>query len=330
MPEYRHDPLTDQWVIIAPERQQRPDELLAAPVARRIVAPCPFCGGHEGETPGELAAYYSADDALNWQVRVVPNKYPAVCFSGDGSPLGVPGLGAHEVIIESPQHVVSFSELSDLQAELTFLAYRDRIRAHQADDRLAYAQVFKNSRAGGGASLEHSHSQLIATTLVPPDRQRELARAGEHRLAHRGCIYCELAVRELDRGSRFVASTEHFVALTPFASRFPYETWILPLEHRESFADTERSVIAELARLVRDLIERLERVLDTPAYNYWIHTAPFQPSRHDEHHWRLELAPRITRLAGFELGAGCFINPVSPEDAARRLRSASSAAASCD
>ena len=169
MPEYRHEPLTDQWVIIAPDRQRRPDQLHSAPPVRSVNVPCPFCAGHEGETPVELAAYHAPSDDTVWQVRVVPNKYPAVHLDvdeGSAHPLIMPGQGAHEVIIESPRHVVSFSELTDEQAEFTFMAYRDRLRALKQDSRLAYGQVFKNSRAGGGASLEHSHSQLIATTML--------------------------------------------------------------------------------------------------------------------------------------------------------------------
>jgi len=328
MPEYRHDPLSDRWVIVAPNRLGRPNQFNRAPLQSRAVAPCPFCAGHEDETPPEISTYSSqADAAAPWQVRVIPNKYPAVCspvgnvsLRGDGEIM--PGLGSHEVIIESPDHVTSFSELSDEQSELTFLAYRDRFRALKAVPNLAHAQIFKNARADGGASLEHSHSQLIATSMVPVELQRQFARAGEHRLAHRCCIFCELVARTLDDGLRLVADTERFVAVTPFASRFPYETWVLPRAHREFFEETEPAAIAELAHFVRELVRRIEWLLDKPAYNYWIHTAPFKPSRHDDYHWHLELVPRLTRMAGFELGAGCFINPVSPEDAARRLRTA--------
>ena len=342
MPEYRHDPLLGRSVIVAPERWGRPDQLNGSPQDPQVVALCPFCAGHEHETPPELAAYYSRQGAAAklWQVRVVPNKYPAVRTTGlelnpacdrlNSPGLNSPGFGSHEVIIESPEHVASFSQLSDEQAGFTFLAYRDRIRALKSHANLAHAQVFKNARADGGASVEHSHSQLIATSIVPLELQRELAAAGEYRLAHRSCFFCELLARTLDERSRLVAETEHFAAVTPFASRFPYETWVLPRSHRACFEETEPAALEQLARFVQQLVGRLERVLDAPAYNFWIKTAPFELSRHDDYHWHVVLVPRLTRMAGFELATGCFINSVSPEEAARQLRLAAPEAPSSD
>ena len=316
MPELRQDPLSGRSVIVAENREARPDQFTATNTSP--AEPCPFCAGHEQLTPPAVAEYSSDSSSEPWNVRVVPNKYPAVELNATGD-RGEAAIGVHEVIIESSAHVVSLSEVSNEDARLTFVAYRDRLHAMQQDSRLAYGLVFKNARADGGASLEHTHSQLIATAHVPNDVQYELAKAGEHRILHGTCAFCDLLEGEID-GTRRVTATDNFVVFCPFGSRFPYEMWILPKEHRESFETTEDSQLAELAALMQDLIRRLEATLDSPAYNYWIRNAPFRLSHHDDYHWRIELTPRMTRLAGFELGTGCFINPVRPEDAAAQLR----------
>jgi UDPglucose--hexose-1-phosphate uridylyltransferase len=332
MSELRRDPLSDRWVVIAENRAGRPDQYQPAS-ARRIVAPCPFCRGQERETP-PAAATYVADGQpttdANWQVRVVPNKYPAVradlpAYQAD-SAVGETraAIGAHEVIIESPQHLVSLSGLSDRQVELTFTAYQDRLVYWQRDDRLAYGLIFKNARAAGGASLEHTHSQLIATPSVPSEVARELACAERLLGSYGACAFCRLLDEEAATGARIVAEDEHYVALCPYASRFPYETWVLPRRHASRFEDVGRQPLQRLAHLVRELICRLEQIVSELAYNYWIHTAPWGGENYQRsYHWHLEIVPRLTRMAGFELGTGYFINPVSPEQAARRLRSAS-------
>ena len=317
MPELRQDPLSGRWVIVAENRAARPDQFASTNEAD--VAECPFCPGHEGLTPAATAVYPARSTGKAWQVRVVPNKYPAVELNATGD-RGEAAVGIHEVIIESPAHVASLSDISDEEARLTFIAYRDRLRGLRDDSRLAYGIVFKNARAEGGASLEHTHSQLIATASVPADIQFELAKAGEHRMLHGSCAFCDLIDGELD-GDRHVLETDSFVVFCPFGSRFPYEMWVLPKEHCQSFETTLDGELVELAGLMQKLIRALEDILDSPAYNYWLRNAPFRLSSHDDYHWRIELTPRMTRLAGFELGTGCFINPVSPEQAAAHLRS---------
>jgi len=329
MSEFRRDILTDRWVILAENRAGRPDEFVPA-APRPIVTPCPFCLGNEQETPEAVACYppsRAASPHPSWEVRVVPNKFPAVDFSGADpsaraeSPTTCDGRGAHEVVIESPHHVVTLSELTDEQVEWTFAAYQDRLRHWQDESDLAYGLVFKNARAAGGASLEHTHSQLIATPMVPVEVAGELARCREYQRKHAKCPICEITIRELTAEQRIVTRTEHFVVCCPFASRFPYEMMVMPSKHASRFEDLEQEVCNELAHLVRHLISRLERTLAEPAYNYWIHTAPWNRGRDVGYfHWHIHLAPRLTRMAGFELGAGYFINPVSPEAAAGRLR----------
>jgi len=318
MSELRRDLISGYSVLIAENRAARPQEF--ARPARRSADSCPFCRGQESQTPAAVAAYPHEADTAAWEVRVVPNKYPAV------ETTAVPGqdpsaVGVHEVIIESPHHVDSFSQVSDRQAELTMRAYRDRLLALRRERRLGHVLVFKNARAEGGASLEHTHSQLLATTTVPPVIQLESARAGEHRALHGSCIFCVLLAEEM-AGQRAVVQSQNFTAFCPYASRFPYEMWLLPTEHQTAFEDLPATQLAELGVFLRGLLRRLESCLGTPAYNYWLHNPPLRRSRHDDYHWHIEIAPRLSQLAGYELGTGCFINPVAPEYAADRLRSA--------
>ena len=205
------------------------------------------------------------------------------------------------------------------QTEWSFWAYRDRLLALRSNDQIAYGLIFKNTRVAAGASLEHVHSQLIALPWIPPEVQYELTKAEEYSLLRGTTLMQSVLEAEVTDGQRIVTSTDRFVVFCPAASRFSYETWVVPREPEPRFELESREVVAEAARLVRDVIRRLERVLDQPAYNYWLHTAPLGDNS-GRIHWRIEIAPRLDRLAGFEIGSGCFINPVAPEDAAVRLR----------
>ena len=328
MSELRQDPISSRWVVIAKDRAGRPDEFQPAPF-RRVAATCPFCFGHEDETPLAVATYPPDTVAgERWKVRVVPNRYPAVKLDERPAPeshlpfaLGESrgGFGVHEVIIESPDHAVSFTELSDELVEWTFAVYRDRLQTLARDRRFRYAQIFKNVGALGCASIEHIHSQLVATNFVPADMQTELngSRAWHDRTG--ACPFCQLIEAELAAGLRIVSATERCVAFCPYASRFPYETWVLPRRHASQFEKTEAGELGEAARFVRDIIGRIERASGRSAYNYFLHTSPFDAGPLDHYHWHVEIFPRITTAAGYEWATGCFINPVPPEDAAAKL-----------
>ncbi len=328
MPEFRKDPVSDHWVIIAPNRALRPGQF-AADAGERALGRCPFCRGHEADTPNAVATYdrqgRSSDDA-QWQVRVVPNRYPALADTEQSPAVAPslyevgPGYRAHEVIVEAPDHVLSFGELDDCQAELVFIAYRDRLRMLRANPKIAYGQLFKNSGSAAGASLEHTHSQLIGTPIVPTQIQAELARSRTYFERHGRCVFCAMMDLELSTGTRLVAENEAFLAFCPFASQFPYEVWILPRRHHCSFDMSEDGETGALARLVRDLVCGVESALRNPAFNFLIHTSPFRLSPVSYFHWHLEFSPRLTKTAGFEWGAGDYINTVSPEDAASKLR----------
>jgi UDPglucose--hexose-1-phosphate uridylyltransferase len=310
-------------VIVAKNRADRPDEFARA-AANKVAMRCPFCQGHEEDTPYAIATY--PDGEGDWQVRVVPNKYPALFSVGeltrqsDGLWSTLGGVGAHEVIIESPEHVSSLTDLSPQQARLAFCAYRDRLRELKQDRRLAHGLVFKNVGSAAGASLEHTHSQLVATPMVPTDLHVELSRALDYYLQHGQCLFCVLIEQELASAARIVAESPQFVAFCPFAGRFPFETWVFPRRHASRFDAASDDVLCQLCGVVQDVIGRIEAVLDRPAYNYVIHSAPFDISPFDHYHWHMEIFPRVTRTAGLEWGAGCFINATPPDEAATLLR----------
>jgi UDPglucose--hexose-1-phosphate uridylyltransferase len=340
MSEYRQDPLSRRWVIIGSDRASRPNEFVEEPVRRQPI-PCPFCAGHEHETPDAVATY-SAPGQANWVVRIVPNKYPAVtldeslcpnCQPLDSAPQPdgtVPGFGRHEVIIESPRHVASLSELTLIEAEIVFQAYRERVAALKATGQYRYVQIFKNVGPAAGASLEHVHSQLVALPGVPEVVAQEVASCREYFAEHGRPLMTDLIMRELAAGERILAKTSHFVAFCPYASRFPYEVCIAPLSEQPSFEVTQASELGELSRLAREVIGRIESAAGQVAYNCVLHTQPFDTSPQDHYHWHIEILPRLTKVAGFEWGTGCFINPLPPEAAAAQLRASPVAAKSHD
>jgi len=331
MPELRKDPTVGRWVIIATERVRRPKDLVV-PRAPRRGGPCAFCAGHENETPPEVLAYRDATDdrrdAPGWRVRVVPNKFPALRVEGalekrgEGLYDAMSGIGAHEIVIESPDHDAALARLPPAAVEEVVRAYRDRIVDLKRDGRLRSAIVFKNHGVQGGADLEHPHSQIIATPIVPLAIADELHQARAYYDYRERCLYCDILYQEtLDR-VRVVAETPAAVALAPYAPRFPFETWIMPRRHAAAFEQAEDDELAALAMLVRDLLGRLDRVVGNPPYNLIVHTAPFGGEASPSYHWHVEVVPTLTASAGFEWGTGFHINPMPPEESARLLRDA--------
>ena len=328
MPELRKDPIVGRWVIIATERAKRPRDFRVEPQPARH-AFCPFCAGNEERTPPEIIAYRERGTESNrpgWRVRVVPNKFPALRVEGDLHKRGegmydlMNGIGAHEVIIETPDHVASLTDVPEPQVREVLSAYRDRLIDLRRDRRMVYGMIFKNVGRSAGATLDHTHSQLIVTPIVPINVQQEME--GAHTFfRYRGrCIFCDMIQQELDTASRMVLEGDYFVAFEPFASRFPFETWIIPKAHESHFEHTLTAGTEELARDLREVLLRIELALDRPPYNYMIHTAPFTYESLEFYHWHMEIIPRLTRVAGFEWGTGFYINPVAPESAAGFLR----------
>jgi UDPglucose--hexose-1-phosphate uridylyltransferase len=328
----------DRWVIVAAERGDRPFSF-DPPSSESQGGFCPFCAGNEDKTPKEVWAVRdegSRPNAPGWDVRVVPNKYPALAIEGqlDRQGLGLydmmNGIGAHEVIIESPDHRFELYDASEPHMLNILMAYKERITDLRGDDRMRFALVFRNYGQRAGASLSHPHSQLIALAITPKNVKDKLSAAWQYYQEKERCVFCDIISQELRSGERIVAESEGFVALCPFAARFPYEVVILAKEHCHDFCLMDKPLLADFGAMLQDALRRVARALNSPPYNYVLHTAPNtvpRPGRPDfwgtlphDYHWHLELLPRVTRTAGFEWGTGFYINPVAPEFAAERLR----------
>ncbi len=332
MPELRKDPITQEWVIIATERARRPSDFthlsIAEPDKPEYSPTCPFCSGKEDMTPQEVLAYRHGREAnrSDWWVRVVPNKFPALAIEGELDKRGVGmydvmnGVGAHEVIIETPKHNLDPSTLSRDQLSEVFWAYRERYLDLRKDTRFKYILIFRNHGKVAGASLEHPHSQLIATPMIPIDVVNEIQGAERYFQYHERCIWCDMAKQEMEQRIRVVGQTAHFVAFEPFASKYPFETWVMPKMHQASFASMSRERIEEFAELAQDVLRRVSKCLNSPPYNLAIHTAPCGREESDLIHWHMVVMPRLTIAAGFEMGTGIYINVTTPEDAAGYLR----------
>ncbi|MBN1823679.1 MAG: galactose-1-phosphate uridylyltransferase [Endomicrobiales bacterium] len=329
MSELRKDPVIGRWVIISSDRGKRPDDFKVGDGGGSHDK-CPFCPGNEKFTPPEIVAYRdeASKSPSEWQLRVIPNKYPALSVEGDLNRQGesmydkMNGIGAHEIIIETPEHSKCISTMSDRQVESIILAYRDRIVDLKKDIRFEYILVFKNQGPHSGATLSHSHSQLIATPVVPKRVREEVNGAKNYYDYKERCVFCDIVKNELDVKTRVVCENELFVALCPFASRFPFELWMLPKKHDSQFEDIQKEEAASFASILRKVMAKIDKVLNKPSYNYLIHNSPLKESRLLHYHWHMEIMPRLTRVAGFEWGSGFYINPVAPEEAAKVLREA--------
>ena len=328
MPELRKDPIVQRWVVMAPDRAKRPSDVKDDPKSVEGEFD-PFAEGNELATPPEIMAYRNYGSQANgpgWRVRVVPNKFPALQIEGNLEKRGdgiydmMNGIGAHEVVIECPHGETNMSRLSVDNIREVLWVYHDRLVDLKRDRRLVHALIFKNKGALAGASLQHSHSQLMATSVVPITIYEEINGALEF-FNYRGrSIFDDMIQQELAHGKRIVLDTPHFVVFCPFASRFPFETWILPKQQSSHFENITRQAIEELGTVLKTVLRKLELALDDPPYNYVIHTAPFNQPELPHFLWHMELFPRITRVAGFEWGSGFYINPVLPEEAAAFLR----------
>lgn len=341
MSQLRKDAVVDRWVIIATERGHRPSDFRIEP-SRRDEASCPLCEGSESYTPPEIWASRpegSQPNGPGWEVRVVPNKFPALTIEGTPERRGVgmydmmDGIGAHEVIIETPDHHQDIPDSDDEQFVKVLTAYRERILDLRQDERLRYVLVFRNRGEVAGASLSHPHSQLIALGITPARVKAKLTSARRYYREKERCIFCDIIAQELDTQERVVFESPGFVVLSPFAARFPFELSVFPKRHTHDFCLMDEQEIHGLAGLMKQVLERLRESLGDPPYNYVLHTSPNvvpRAGRPDywgtlslDYHWHLEIYPRLTRMAGFEWGTGFYINPVAPEEAARILKSES-------
>ncbi len=339
MRELRHDPFQRRWVIIATDRGRRPSDFEYGTVQPEPASPhCPFCPGNEEKTPVPIFTYggNGSSSGAGWQVRVVPNKFPALRVEGDLERQGhgpydrIAGIGAHEVIVETPNHFEDMTVMPVGHLELVLRTYRARLADLMNDERLRYILIFKNHGPTAGASLAHPHSQIMATPVTPRTLAGELYACREHYRIKDRCLFCDVIAHELAEHSRIVALDERFVTWCPYASRFPFELTLAPRFHAHDFATISDDDVRLLAHHLKDVLRRVGLGLRNPAYNFLLHTAPNtqrQRGRADkwqtlqaDWHWHFEILPRLTKVAGFEWGTGFYINPTAPEDAAAHLR----------
>ncbi len=335
--EMRHDPLQRRWVIIAPERGIRPTDYRRAD--EDIDGFDPFAEGHEEHTTPEIMAIRDPGTEKNkpgWKIRVVPNKYPAFRVEGNLDRRGngvydaMNGVGAHELVIETPDQLVDIPQLDDEHVYLLGTVYRDRIIDLFRDRRLKYAILFRNHGKAAGASLSHPHTQIAAMTVTPLQVAMELQAARDHYKAKERCLICDMLAQELQQRERIVQESERFVAFCPYASRFNFETWIIPRHHQHDFRRMTDSDIREFMFLLRDVLTRVKAALEDPPYNFTLVSAPNsdtvdpRPAQWStlemDWHWRMMILPRLGNLAGFEFGTGFHINSTPPEQAAELLR----------
>lgn len=317
----RLDPMTGRWVVVATGRSSRPDAFLTRqlPVQADPERPCPFCPGHEESTPPALE---TLGPSGSWRVRVVPNRYPA--FVGD-EPLVVshigpvfsqaPASGIHEVLVMSPDHNDHWGSLSDSQSDLVMDAVRGRLIEHSHGESLRYSQVIVNAGREAGASVEHPHGQLLGMSFVPRELVDE--QAGFARFAG-NCLLCTAIEAEDAARHRVVFQEEQVIVVCPFWSGMPFEMLVLPREHEAQLYRGSTEVLHDVGRAVRTGVDVLRRHLGDVPYNIVFHSAPYRAR--GTYHWHVHLLPKLTTMAGFELGTGVLVNVVSPEVAAEDLR----------
>jgi len=338
MPELRHDPIQRRWVIIATDRGRRPSDFAKLEPEQRGGF-CPFCPGNEDKTPPEIVAIRDAGTKPNtpgWQARVVANKFPALRIEGEADRAAegiydkMNGIGAHEVIIESTQHEVNLADEPLDHFKDIMKLYQMRLEDLKKDLRFRYVLIFKNHGVTAGASLSHPHTQIIATPVTPRTVSMELESARRHYEIKERCLFCDIITQEMQNETRIINEVDGMIALAPFASRFPFEIMVAPLEHSHDFTQLKDDGLVAIAKCLKDTLTRLKLALNDPPFNFMLHTSPNTSSKirrgtywqtlEVDFHWHFEIIPRLVRTAGFEWGTGFYINPTPPEDAAHYLR----------
>jgi UDPglucose--hexose-1-phosphate uridylyltransferase len=328
MSELRQNLITRDWVIIAHERSQRPNQFAKKIERDRIIPPyqagCPFCPGNEHDTAEEICCLGERE---NWKVRAVFNKYPAV--SPEKEPTrkiqktyrSIAGFGVHEVIIEHRLHNVNPALLAISEIANIFTMYRERYRQLKRDPRIKTIVIFKNHGPKAGTSLEHPHSQIAATPIVPGQMRDRISEAMRFFDETGECLYCRTMKDELSASQRIISENKHFVAFIPYAALSPFHLWIFPKRHTSSFEQISDEEIIDMSRILKTVLAKLYYGLNNPDYNYTIRSIPTDQDYTDYYHWYLAIIPRVSQAAGFELGSGMFINTSLPEESAEFLRS---------
>lgn len=329
MTELRRDPIVGRWVIIDDTNPKKPGDFNVGPHHYDDATNCPFCYGNEHMTPPEIQAFRHDKTIANtpgWQVRVVPNKFPALQIEGNLDRRGIGifdmtnGIGAHEVIIETPYHSKDIADLELPEIEKILDMYCQRSQDLAKDKRFKYIMIFKNYGGAAGATLDHNHSQLIALPMIPKNVLEELNGSGEYYEFRERCIFCDLIRQEIEEKERILTQNKNFIAFCPFVPRFPFEMWIMPKIHKLFYCEITQEEISELAKILKEVLLRMKIALNDPPYNFIIHTSPIDGEARPGYHWHMEIMPRLSRVAGFEWGTGFYLVPTPPEVAIKYLR----------
>lgn len=332
--EFRKHPLRDHHVVIVNSgRNQRPTSFSPPQQVKRGSQNCPFCEGNEHLTPEAVYSRRRASTDAGWSVRVFPNKFPILMPNDSSLQVEKSGVyqrmsgasGRHYVLVESGQHDVGLHSQDILDVAEVLYAYRTMMQDLKRDPQIAYVQIFKNEGALAGASLEHPHSQLVAMPFVPAKVAEELATAHDYYALHGACIFCDMLKQELSEKVRVVAENDHFISFCAYAPNSAFETWIMPKSHESNFEDLSTAHLMSLAELLRKTLVAQQRYLGGPAYNLMLMTSPVKSSGSRSYHWRLEVAPQLSMIAGLERGAGVHVVTTTPENAAAALREVESA-----
>lgn len=328
MPEFRQNMLTNEWVIIASERAKRPQDFkineAGKPPLPEFSQQCPFCPGNEAQTP---AATQTIERNGKWAVRAVPNKFAALQRDIPFQPkrfgrfLRATGYGIAEVIIETPLHNLTLATMDDKSVEDVVKVYKLRYLSVAREKQICFINIFQNHGVRAGTSLEHPHSQLIATPVIPPHVRNPIERAVRYYDTHGQCLYCVMLQEEVRRQERLIAQNDFFIAYAPYASRTPFEVRIMPKKHQPSFADIEGKELFDFAKILKSILAKLYRGLNNPDYNFIIRSAPVGDENAKYFHWYMLIIPKLTTPAGFEIGTGIYINVTFPEECAEFLRS---------
>lgn len=333
MSELRRDPIGGRWVIVNTDDPMKPEQYDHDTPQGGKSPSCPFCYGNEAQTPPEIVSLRDPGTGPNtpgWQVRVIPNKFPALQIEGelDRRGLGIydlsNGVGAHELIIETPYHEKDLSDLTVQELTNIINFYCQRSQDLERDRRFKYIMVFKNYGVSAGASLEHPHTQIIALPMVPKNVKEEIIGAQNYFEYRERCIFCDMIRQEQQEKERIISENKNFFAFCPFVSRFPFEIWIIPKKHSGNFSQMPFEEIPDLASILRGIVAKIKKVFGETSYNFIIHSSPINSdgAKVDGYHWHLEFLPKLTRVAGFEWGTGFYIVPTPPEIAAKFLRDA--------
>lgn len=333
MPQLRQDPTTREWIIIAAERAKRPHEFRIKREQPATPLPsysptCPFCPGNEKMTPPESFALREGDsEGAPWKIRVVPNKFAALEPLGSTEPYleaaffrAMDGFGYHEVIVETPHHNKTLALLSQQEILDVVLTWRRRYHDLRTKPGVESIILFQNHGATAGTSLEHPHSQIIAIPVVPNRMRMRFETAIRYYDDSHHCVYCDMLAKEMETGERVVETGSAFAVINPFASRDPFETWIMPLRYEPSFGSIKDDECGELAAVLQRILRKIYFALNNPDYNLILNTVPVADENKRYYLWHIQVIPRLTTRAGFEMGSGIYITTAFPEETAKYLR----------